>query len=252
MNVYDALLIVCFGTTDPEQFNRCFVSIYQRVCSQNTYQMTVLSVCRQSIRDKLRNRGIDVPLFEEELHLLRQSGYRNIHVLPLLLADGGEWIELKNLCDMWRSDFDSIQIELPLLLRKGSFCADWICSQFPKKCGDGILLLGHGSGCNGAYHQLQKQLDQLGREEIQIALLHGNPDGFQAAETLIRQGCHHLVLGFFMISCGYHVRKVLEEDHGLFQQLKKAGIPMTVQMLCCGEDPAFQMAFMPEKNKIEQ
>ncbi|MBQ8647977.1 MAG: sirohydrochlorin cobaltochelatase [Oscillospiraceae bacterium] len=109
---------------------------------------------------------------------LRAEGVDGLTVQPLLLLPGREYDRLRAEVMHWQGDLKWLRVGLPLLAcgedvrRLALALAQWYTP------GEGsVLLVGHGTAhpAGRFYDRIQRELMQLGRKDMKVALLHGGP-----------------------------------------------------------------------------
>lgn len=145
-------------------------------------------------------------------------------VNSLLLAEGAEWDKLQSEAEQRRADFDQLILIPPLLPSRSQACAQTLDALFPAEPGVTRVLLGHGcaQGANSAYAVLQTQLRAAGRDDLSIALLHGDPSLGELLEKWNQSGARRIELNFLMLCAGHHAQEVRAGKPGLGSGLSRA------------------------------
>lgn len=245
MAQYDALLTACFGTADPQRFDRCFAALHRLALQQGDFQTGMLAVTSGKIHLALARQGVRCPSPEEALEQLFRCGARRVLVLSVFLTDGLEWDRLRGICAAQAGQFERLDLTPPLLCGDIPSCAAVIGQLFPRRADGATVLLGHGcaQGRNAPYLELAGQLHTLGREDIYLALMHGEPGITAVGESLRADGITGVRFGFLMLCTGHHAREAFASG-GAVSVLGHAGIRTDVCDLELGQIPAFQQLFV--------
>ena len=240
----DGWVSAAFGTADPQRFERCFAAVHQSAVQQFPPLPNALALTSPRIQAHLAAQGKSLPLVGEALSQLAEQGCRRVAVNSLLLAEGAEWDKLRSQVEQRRADFDPLILIPPLLCSRSQACAQTLDALFPAEPGLTRVLLGHGcaQGANSAYAVLQTQLRAAGRDDLSIALLHGDPSLGELLEKWNQSGARRIELNFLMLCAGHHAQEVRRESRSWAATYP--ALSVTISDLELGSCPAFQELFL--------
>lgn len=230
-------MIAAFGTADPAQMEKAFLSLYKRICNMRT-EMCVFALTSERISKRLGNV---YPTVNEAFLSLREESVTAVEVIPLLLSDGVEYRKLCAVCEAQRERFDEITIGQPVLPVKAVKAAELFDEKYPQN-GHPYILIGHGShDGNEGYDAVRKALEKRGRTDMKLLLLHDQEESFKVICELAESGVNALEIVPFMISAGHHIRETYEE---IYQQCTRFGIQPVLHECGMGEDPEMTGLFI--------
>ena len=204
----EALLTVSFGTA-VEQARQADICAVERAAAQAAPHLPACQAYTSpTIRRILARRGMDIPGFVPALEQLAQEGIARVYVLPTHLLPGYEYDDLLEAAEQMRPQFQQLRMAPPLLGDTWGVrtLARILCDRFPRREGQAVVLMGHGTEHPGnlVYPALQGVLDWLGREDILIGTVEGWPQAEEVLEQLRRQGCRRVLLAPLMLVAGTH------------------------------------------------
>lgn len=204
----EALLTVSFGTA-VEQARQADICAVERAAAQALPNLPAYQAYTSpTIRRILARRGIDMPGFVPALDQLAQEGVERVYVLPTHVLPGYEYDDLLEAAGQMRPRFAQLRMALPLLGDTWGVrtLAQILCDRFPRREGQAVVLLGHGTEHPGnlVYPALQGVLDWLGRADILIGTVEGWPQAEDVLEQLHDQDCRRVLLAPLMLVAGTH------------------------------------------------
>lgn len=167
-------------------------------------------------RSALAERGECVLDPASALEELWGAGVRDVMVVSTHLVDGVAYAGLRNAVAAKAPLFDTVRLSEPLLSSAADAraLARAIDARLPLEPGCPVVLVGHGAFGAGqlAYLALQGALDALGRSDIHIGLLRGEPsfdEVLRVVEARSTVGCELLLAPLMIASAGHAERDVL-------------------------------------------
>ncbi len=217
-----ALVITSFGTSVPEA--RSSIEAVEKTLKEATAgYTTVRAFTSPTIRHILAERGENVPSLTEVLEHLCKEGIDQVVVQPTHLLYGYEYDKLKAEADGFSDRFEKLVVGKPLLANNRDILqfAVKISEMHPKRDGDAVVYMGHGTAhfANAVYPALQTALDLADRSDIRI----GTVEGWPALADILHQfqTPRRIKLLPLMLVAGDHARNDMAIDWK--QKLEKAG-----------------------------
>ena len=156
-----ALLVVSFGTTDPEILNQTVGGTEK--CLSEAFPDAALyrAFTSRIVRNRLeRSHGIRVDDVPGALARIHRDGYTHVLVQPTLIIPGGEYVRLLSDVHQYKEDL-TVSVGEPLLVREsdGDRMADILRNVHEVPDDTSLLFLGHGSDQDhGTYELLNTKL----------------------------------------------------------------------------------------------
>ena len=216
------LLVTAYGTSRDEA-RRCFVEpLVSAVVSAfradagNAGAPAREAYTSARARSALAERGECVLDPASALEELWDAGVRDVTVVSTHLVDGTAYAGLRSAVTAKAPLFDTVRLSAPLLSSASDahVLARAIDAHLPLEPGCPIVLVGHGASGVGqlAYLALQGALDALGRSDIHIGLLRGEPSFdkvIRVVEAHSKAGCELLLAPLMIASAGHAERDIL-------------------------------------------
>lgn len=216
------LLVTAYGTSRDEA-RRCFVEpLVSAVVSAfradagNAGAPVREAYTSARARSALAERGECVLDPASALEELWDAGVRDVTVVSTHLVDGTAYAGLRRAVTAKAPLFDTVRLSAPLLSSASDahVLARAIDAHLPLEPGCPIVLVGHGASGVGqlAYLALQGALDALGRSDIHIGLLRGEPSFdkvIRVVEAHSKAGCELLLAPLMIASAGHAERDIL-------------------------------------------
>ncbi|MDO4500108.1 MAG: sirohydrochlorin cobaltochelatase [Erysipelotrichaceae bacterium] len=181
---YDAVVLACFGTGRPAEFEKTFYKIYQGLVKK------LNKPCFLALTSTIFLKTLNLKLVKDCLNDLKEEGYKDILIVPLIMADGVEYQRLLKAVD--KDMFDRVDILEPILKQNRKEIVSLLNGLLIEN-GERYLLLGHGSklGHNEDYFDLLKE---MGRGDIKLSFMHDEIDekDFLVFPLFISRGHHYL------------------------------------------------------------
>lgn len=203
-----ALITVCFGCSDADTFNATFKKLHEVLSDK--YDMSYLAVSSDVIRDKLISAGVDCCSISDAISKAENDGIKNLYIVPLYAACGGEYDKLMSLIDTVKDRFMSVNCDLPLFRKYSTECVDIIDKRYPKKSDNKYLLVAHGStsGDNSDYYALINRLHERGRDDMALYLSESD----MVLSDIIKHNINEKITVVpLMFSFGHHMKSIKRE-----------------------------------------
>ncbi|OGV39770.1 MAG: hypothetical protein A2X48_24015 [Lentisphaerae bacterium GWF2_49_21] len=145
----DAILLVTFGTSDPEA-KKAFVNIEKLARAKFPVYEIRWAYTSEMIRRNLAKKGEILLSPEEALLKLKEDGFKNVYAQSLHIIPGEEFHQVVATVVKFKKDFDKLIISPPLLNSMADVkkSVKLMLSKVPteRKKEDAVLFMGHGSG----------------------------------------------------------------------------------------------------------
>lgn len=200
-----ALVVTSFGTSVAEA--RPAITAVEEALGAAAPDYTCLrAFTSPTIRRILAGRGEKVPSLEDVLQELREADTDQVFVQPTHLLPGYEFDRLRAAAE--RFPFSRIAVGRPLLSNRDDIApfACRLAQDHPFRPEEAVVYMGHGTGhqANAVYGALQAALEEMGRCDIRIGVLEGQP-GLADVIRRLKKGCHVLLLPL-LLTAGEHAR----------------------------------------------
>ena len=241
-----ALLVVSFGTTDPEgrinSIERVENTLREAFPDRRFYRAwtsgKVISI--------LSKRGVHVDPLEDAILLMKKDGIDDVLVQPTHVLPG---IEYEKILKAFSSShgFQKVHIGRPLISDDGDVkqLTSVLLKTFPLPEEKELLIFaGHGTRhkANEIYRQMEDAFHKEGSDNVIFVTLE---DSSSIIERVKSFDPAQICLVPFLFVCGEHARKDIggEEDDSLLSMLKHAGYDTHVVMKGLGEYPLVQSIY---------
>ena len=235
------LLVTAYGTSRDEA-RRCFVE-------------PLVSAVVSAFRADAGNA--DAPVREAYTSTRARSalaergwyaGVLDVTVDSTHLVDGTAYDRLRRAVTAKAPLFDTVRFSAPLLSSASDahVLARAIDAHLPLEPGCPIVLVGHGASGAGqlAYLALQGALDALGRSDIHIGLLRGEPSFDEVLHEVgecARPGCKLLLAPLMIASAGHAERDILGDGSSSWRsRFEAAGYAVRTVAMGLGAWPEVQ------------
>jgi len=207
----DAILLVTFGTSDPEA-KRAFANIEKLARDKFPGYEIRWAYTSEMIRKKLARKGEILLSPEEALSKLKEDGFKNVYAQSLHIIPGEEFHQVVMLSSKFKDSFDKLVISPPLLnsmddVRKS---VRIMLSKIPsdRRKEDAVIFMGHGSGKHpsdmiyvAAAYAIEKSDDNAF-----LATVEGNPTFDEILARLKEKKARKAYLLPFMSVAGEHAK----------------------------------------------
>ncbi len=244
---FDALVVACFGTTDVCEFSKTFGVLAQKIASHFPgipWEIAVTSrLVQTALQDKANCPAAHVADVLDRFSCL---GKRRVLVVSLFLFDGTEFGKLWDLCQQFAPRFSTLTVTPPLLRHHPEQVAAFLANVYPQTAQTGYLLLGHGSrhSSNRQYWDLEAFWSRIGRPDIRLALLNGEPGIEEAGQALQAQGISQVNLASFLICNGHHGKEALDTLSSPSSQLARMGFQLFANPVSLGQLSGMDSLFL--------
>ncbi len=209
-----AILVVSFGTSRWEALEQTIFPLERALAAGFPDRAFFRAFTSSAVIRRLRQeRDLDIDDVPRALERLGEEGFADVLIQPTHVVCGAEWEKLQAQAAQCR--FPCLRLGLPLLSSDDDLAltARTIVPHLPPaQTNRAIVFLGHGTSnaANNRYRQLQQQFLALGRRDLLIGTMHGEPDAeevcrmLRAMPQVAQVQCRPL-----MICAGAHAQKEL-------------------------------------------
>lgn len=175
-----AILVVSFGTSFDDTREKNITKLENLI--KETYPDFHVECAFTSgiIMKVLKDRGISVLSVQEAMDKLKKEGFSKVFVQPTHLIPGDEYDKLCKAVKLYNSDFESIEIGIPLLYTPEDCkrVLKSVFSAFPLSDDTGLVLMGHGSAhfANCIYPAMNYMCTSENLKNVFIATVEGFPE----------------------------------------------------------------------------
>lgn len=229
-----ALVIASYGTSEPEA--RGGIEAVEKILTEAAAGYTVLrAFTSPAIRRILAARGERVPGLTEALEQLCGEGVDRVAVQPTLLLYGCGYDSLRAEAEGFSVRFAEVTVGKPLLADNRDVLrfAEKLAGAHPRRDGEAVVYMGHGTGhiANAVYPALQNALDLVGRSDIRIGTVKGQP----GLEDILRllPASRRVTLLPLLLTAGNHARADMAVDWK--NRLEQAGHSVRCRLTGLGE-----------------
>lgn len=221
------LLVVSFGTSDNSSRVQDIGSIEEMLQAAYPDVDVRRAFTSQIIINHIFARdGEQIDNVEQALQRAVDNGVKKLMVLPTLLLPGAEYDELTATVEQYEHLFDSVAIASPLLADGDSLndVAEAFITAAAHNLGAekldpdiALVLIGHGTShtAKSIYNNMQKQIRELGYNNVFIGTLDGEPEGTGCEDivaVVAEAGYQEVILRPLMITAGAHAMKQISGD----------------------------------------
>lgn len=254
-----ALLIVSFGTSHSDTRALTLTAIERDLAAAFPERLLLHAFTSRMIASKIeRETGEHVPSIDEALASFEEQGVRDVLVQPTHLMQGAENSKMLDLLAQAPSSFESLRVG-ETLLATADDCrkmAQAVIDAFPKADGEMTVLMGHGSEVKGneVYGTMNSCFAALGRDDIVVATVEGEPDFSFALDAVSRRSPGSVVLAPFMIVAGDHAKNDLAGDDADSWESRLAadGFKTRAVLRGLGEYPAVRALIVEHARRAEE
>lgn len=207
-----AILVVSFGTTDPET-RRLNIGAVEDAISQAAGDDYIVRRCftSQMIINIINKReNIRIDNISEALERAAGDGIRTLIVQPTHLMNGLEYDKLSRILGEHADSFDSIALGDPLLTSEEDFsrAADALI-EASSEYDDGdtaLVFMGHGTeaASNGIYERMQNVFAAKGRDNYFVGTVEARPSLDDVISAVGMGDYSRVVLRPLMLVAGNH------------------------------------------------
>ena len=244
-----ALVCVSIGAVGP-QGRKALDGAEQALAQAMPRAQLVRVFTSSGVREKLAAQGTRVMSVTEALDHLAREGAEQVAVQPRFLVSGREFRSLEAQVETARPRFPKLALGRPLLDSPEDACAlgKILSDRYQPEPGRAVVLLGHGGGedVQQTYGQLEAALQDLGREDMLVGTLLGEPGLPQVMERLEAGGFRQVRLTPLLVAAGNHaLRNMAGEEADSWQSaLTRGGFQVRCSLHGLGEDPQIQQLFV--------
>lgn len=259
------ILLVSFGTTHRDTREKNIEAIVEAVRKKYPDRDVCQAYSSDRVRAILKEReNLCIPSIEEALIRMKESGIRNLTILPTHIIDGVENNKMKQIAERYRPDFETLSIADALLEEEEDYSAAakalWDSLKEAAQ-GKTVIFMGHGSQheADGSYEKMEQALRAYAGREIYIATVEG---AVTIEEVLCRmERCGQsaetsgqaVLLAPFMLVAGEHaVNDMAGEKASFASKARAAGMDVTCLMKGLGEYEGIVELYMKHLKRAEE
>ena len=233
------ILVVSFGTSFNDSRAKDISGIEKAIAAAYPDWSVRRAFTAQIIINHVQAReGAAIDNVEQALDRAVSNGVKNLVIQPTHLMHGAEYDEMKEIVDKYADKFESVAISEPLLGTVGSTAdevnedkkivatavtaeaikeAGFDSLDAAKEAGVAFVFMGHGTSHTAkiSYTQMQKQMADLGYDNVWIGTVEGEPEE-TACESVIEAvaaaGYKKVVLRPLMVVAGDHANNDMAGD----------------------------------------
>ncbi len=213
----DAILLVTFGTSDPEA-KKAFANIDKLAREKFPGYEIRWAYTSEMIRKKLARKGEILLSPEEAFAKLKTDGFRNVYAQSLHIIPGEEFHQLVTVCAVFKKDFEKLTVSPPLLNSMDDVkkSVGIMLSKVPadRRKEDAVLFMGHGSGKHPSDMIYVAAAREIEKSDVNafMATVDGNPTFDEALAILKEKKVRKAYLLPFMSVAGEHAKNDLAGD----------------------------------------
>ncbi len=204
----EGLIVVSFGTAVERARQEEIRPVEEALLSQAPGLYGLTAYTSPTIRRILARRGETVLSLEEAIQAQAETGTERLYLLPTHLLPGWEYDKISALAAEARERFAQVELAPPLMgdTEFVRLLAQGVAERFPRRPGQAVVLLGHGTDHPGnlVYPALQGVLHMSGREDMLVGTVEGWPDLDAVLEQLTKRGDSRVLLAPLMLVAGTH------------------------------------------------
>ena len=210
-----AIILVSFGTgqTGPSGLH----TLADLAAQRWPEHLICLAYTSAVIRRRMAAQGLNAQSLSEVLKQLDDEAFDDVRICPVLLSYGNEYEKILQEAKTACAQFAQVVLSTPLLAEpvNRQAMAHILSARFPvAEQGSGYLLVGHGTQLEGnrCYQQVEDILHQMGRRDIQVALLVGQPGVGAAIAVLKQKRITRATVVPLLLTAGKHAMEDLAGD----------------------------------------
>lgn len=204
----EGLIVVSFGTAVERARQEEIRPVEEALLSQAPGLYGLTAYTSPTIRRILARRGETVLSLEEAIQAQAEAGTERLYLLPTHLLPGWEYDKISALAAEARERFAQVELAPPLMgdTEFVRLLAQGVAERFPRRPGQAVVLLGHGTDHPGnlVYPAVQGVLHMSGREDMLVGTVEGWPDLDAVLEQLTKRGDSRVLLAPLMLVAGTH------------------------------------------------
>ena len=252
MNQKQGILVVSFGTSYREAFEKNIVSVEREI--QNAYPSACVRrafTSRMIIKKLAAKDQFHVDTVSEALEGFLNDGCTELLVQPTHIINGNENDSMLETLCAYRSRFTNIRVGAPLLSGKED-CQQVIDALTGHYAGLGsqnaLVFMGHGTAHHAdfAYPALDYMCKASGHANIHIATVEGYPTLEEVKASLRIQKPKQVILAPLMLVAGDHAANDMagDNDDSWKSQLEHEGFSVSCRLEGLGEYPEIRALFL--------
>lgn len=215
----ETMLVVSYGAADEAAYEASLAAVMDAIAEEHPgVTVTQAFTSEAMIRRFESNTGIRLPRPEEALEGLASQGFTRVAMVSLDFFPGIDYSLLTAIFQAYRPRFKKLVLGTPLMYwmaqeEQRDDVADFVAALRetfpPRRAGDAILLMGHGTPhpSNAFYAVLQDRIDTAGLEDVFVYTMEGWPRLSHLLPKLEARQVERVTLMPLMMAVGKHVRE---------------------------------------------
>lgn len=243
-NMKKALLVVSFGTTDPEGRKNSIESVENRLREEFPDRRFYRAWTSGRIISILSERGVHVDSLEDVILLMKEEGIDDVLVQPTHVLPGMEYEKILKAFSGLSCGFQNVRIGRPLISDEGDIkeLTSVLLKTIPfQEERELLVFVGHGTRhkANEIYRQMEDAFHKEGFDNAIFVTLEGSSPIIERIRSFDPE---KICLVPFLFVCGEHAGKDIggKESDSLLSLLQRAGYDTRVVMKGLGEYPLVQ------------
>ena len=256
-----AIVIVSFGTADPEAKASCLDAVAADVTAAFPAYDVFEAWTSEFLRKKLARDGKEMNSLGQVLSKLKASGYDRVLIQPTHLINGEEFNnKLVPEAAAYKECFSCLKLGNPVLAGTGPESYEGLLETiFPLKelyDGEELVMMGHGSPHqhSAVYEWLQECADRNGLP-VHIGVVEKTdwPDRDMVLKRLKKKGVKRVYLCPLLLTCGEHAQHDMAGDgsDSWKNVIADQGIIVRANTCGLGEKASFRALYIRNLVKIE-
>lgn len=208
------ILVVSFGTSFKETREKNITKIENEV--KNLGYKTYSAFTSTMIIKKLTKQGETIFDVTQSLQQMKVDNITQVYILPTHLIYGFEYEKILNQVNLFKSQFDSIDIAPPLFSNNQTMLdiINILASEYKTQSNQALVLMGHGSEhfSNALYPALDYMAKQQNSPHIFVTTVEGYPDIDIVIKMLKKTSYTKVLLAPLMLVAGDHAVNDMASD----------------------------------------
>lgn len=245
-----AILVASFGTTRDETRDKTIGALERDIAAKYPSCIVHGAYLSTIVIKRLAARGILMDTPEQALTRLIMDGVREVFIQPTTLLPGEEYERLRERVAAFKWRFDLLRVGEPLLYRAVDLVAvaEAVSEAYPPHDGEALLLMGHGTAhcSNRIYPAMDEVFKSLGRRDVFVATVEGDPDVGEVLGAIRAQGYARAALAPLMLVAGEHAINDMagDEPESWKSRCIAAGVEPRCILRGLGELPAIRALYL--------
>lgn len=246
-----AILIVSFGTSHRDTREKTIDQIELDIENEYSEYSIYRAFTSKVIIGILKKRDdIDVLTVSEAMEQMKKDGIKEVIIQPTHLLNGFENKKMIREADLYKDDFDSVLLGMPLLNSTEDY--QKVIKAFLKEMpiiseNEAVVCMGHGTEhyTNASYAALNYMFNDYGCRNVYIGTVEAYPSLEDIMKDLKRNNYDKITLVPFMIVSGDHAKNDMagEKEDSWKSVLKREGFKVECRLEGLGENREIRRIF---------